>query len=108
MNVPRMTRPVTVRTITSTTTDDYGNPVPVETSTAVLGHWRHLSADEVGPNTIPERSFRVHVPADTVVDAGSRVDLDGVSAEVIGTPHALYNPRTGLTPAVVFRAEVAA
>ena len=108
MIAARFTRTIGVRAITGTTSDDYGNPVPVETVTNIVGHWRQLSADELGPDAIGQTAYRVHLPADTSISAGARLDLDGVSAEVIGNPQELYNPRTSTVVAVVARAEVAA
>lgn len=103
----RFTRDIGVRAITGTTTDDYGNPVPVETVTTVVGHWRQLSADELGPNEVDAVAYRVHLPADTVLDAGARLDLDGELVEVVGTPQPLYDPRRRAVVALVCRAEVA-
>jgi len=104
----RFTRTIAVKAVTGSTTDADGNPVPVETSTDVVGHWRQLSADELGPDALDALAFRVYLPADTVIDAGARLDLGlGDLVEVIGTPHPLYNPRTRDTVALAVRAEVA-
>ena len=99
-------RTIDVKTITGSTPDVDGNPVPVETTTTVVGHWRQLSSDELGADEIGRTVFRVYLPIDTTVDADSRLVLGADVTEVAGSPQTLYNPRTRLPEMIVCRAKV--
>ena len=70
----RFTRTVTVLDASSSTVDEYGTPVVVETPTDVLGHWRQLSADELGEN-VALVAFRVYLPVSAEVDASTSTSV---------------------------------
>ena len=102
----RFTRTVTVLATSPSTPDEYGTPTYTETSTDVLGHYRQLSADELGEN-VELVAFRVYLPTSAQVDAGDRLTLGAISVEVVGQPTELYDARTGLVVGKALRAEVA-
>lgn len=103
----RFTRTISVLSADTAGVDEYGNPVVTETSVDVLGHYRQLSADELGEN-VSESAWRVYLPAETSVAAGDRLILGALTVEVVGLAQELYDVGTGLVVGKALRAEVAA
>jgi len=106
--VDHFTRTLTIHTATAGVVDEYGNPTVTDTDTAVVGHYRRLSAQELGDDVAGD-AWRVYLPAGTSIAPADRITLDnGRTVEVIGLAAELYDPRRRLVVGIALRAEAAA
>lgn len=77
-------------------TDEYGNPVPTEAATTVLGELQQVRRDEPGDQgELSDTHWLLILPAGTSIDTGDAVICDGEIYEVVGDPWPARNPRTG-------------
>lgn len=99
--VPLMTQPaiLTRRLLDDTSsTDDYGNPIPTEVTEAALCHKQPSGrADEHGEKAgladVQSETETVFFPPDTPVDGLDAITVDGVQYELVGPPSRWFHPR---------------
>lgn len=94
-----LNQPLTIQRRSSVTTDQYGNEVPGTTaSVATVGYVEYTAATEVivDRETYTTR-WLVVLPASAVVDGSDRIIHGTSTLEVVGSPHAVWNPRTRRT-----------
>lgn len=78
-------------------TDDYGNPVAVETLVEVVGELQQQRRTEPGDQgELSDTTWLLILPAGTSIDTGDAVICDGEIFEVIGDAWSARNPRTGV------------
>lgn len=76
-------------------TDAYGNETQVDgTSVLAVGYFEMQDAKEiiVGRETYVT-DWKIFLPADETITAGAKITFTDTSFEVIGEPHAVWNPR---------------
>jgi len=100
VNVARLLRidcTVTHVTVDEDDRDEMGNPTEVTTTTTYKGwHWQSTSREETGnAETVQdEHNLALELAAAGNVDAGDRVEIDGITWEIDGEPWQARNPRT--------------
>lgn len=93
-----MTRAATLVTVVDSGTEDvYGNPTDeIETSTSVLCELQQIRrTEEDGTTSWQTGTYNLFLPAGTSVTGFDRIEIDGDSYELEGTPERVRNPRTG-------------
>lgn len=91
-----MNRTVTLRTVTAGTADVYGNPTDVYTDTVTVGEVQQSQADDrTDDQHTQAETWRLFLPADTVLYGWDQVTVDGATFEVSGPPWPVVNARTG-------------
>lgn len=93
----RLTKTATLRRMSTSGVDEYGNPALVEATEAVAGHVRILSTDET-PENAGER-WKLYLPPTETLAVEDRVTVDGDLFEVVSVPVGRHNPRTRLIEA---------
>lgn len=94
-----LNQPLTIQRRGVTSTDDYGNDVATTTSSVVtVGYVEQTTATEI---TVDRETYvtdwRVVLPASVTVDGSDRIIHGAKTLEVVGSPHAVWNPRTRVT-----------
>lgn len=91
---------------TTSTDPDYGNDVPGTVSiTETEGYVEQTEATEITVDRETYRTdWRVFLPAGVVIDGSDRIVHGSRRLEVIGSPHAVWNPRTRTTHHLEIRA----
>ena len=75
--------------------DEYGSEIPTETNTATVGELQQTQRTEPGAQgELGVSTFLLVLPANTSIDTGDTVTVDGDSYEVVGAPWHARNPRT--------------
>lgn len=95
----RFGRTVVVRSVSSSGSDEYGNPAETETTATVVGHVRLLRAEEL-PEGVSGTRWKLYLPTPTAIDVDDRVTYEGDLYEVVTVPIERTNPRTSLTEAI--------
>lgn len=100
MNVLRLLRmdvTVTHVTVDDDDRDEMGNPTEVTTTTVFKGWYWQASTDESTANAEVanvRHNLALERSAAGNIDAGDRVEVDGITFDVEGTPWEARNPRT--------------
>lgn len=100
MNVARLLRldcVVTHVTVDEDDRDEMGNPTEVTTTTTYKGWYWQTTTDERTGNAevvTDEHTLALELAAAGNVDAGDRVEIDGLTWEIDGEPWQARNPRT--------------
>ena len=97
--VSRMTKTATLRAVTSSGVDEYGNPTLVESASSCPCHVRPLSTDELRDGISSER-WKLYLPPTATLDVDDRISVDGENFEVVTVPTARYNPRSRMVEAI--------
>lgn len=79
---------------TSANTDAYGDEIRTETAVVTVCELQQVTSGEA-PNEVATTTYRLFLPADTVIDQDDSVVIDGHHYEVTGQPNLHRNPRTG-------------
>lgn len=91
-----LNRPLTIVTRTDEgATDVFGNAIPTETLTAVVGELQQQRRAEPGDaGELSDTTWLLILPAGTAITTADAVVCDGQLYEVIGDPWEARNPRT--------------
>lgn len=95
----RFGRSVVVRSLSSSGSDEYGNPAETESTATVVGHVRLLGADEL-PDGVSGTRWKLYLPTTSTIDVDDRVTFEDDLYEVVSVPVARVNPRSRLSEAV--------
>lgn len=97
-----LNRPVTITRRTGGTTEDpYGNQLDDTVTVATVGELQQQQRLETESSwseragEVLQSTWLLVLPANTAVDGGDKVTVDGQDFEVQGTPWHARNPRTG-------------
>ena len=95
----RFGRSVVLRSLTSSGTDEYGNPVDVASDETIVGHVRVLSSSEL-PDGVGETRWKLYLPPGSTLDVDDRVVFESETYEVVTVPVERWNPRSKLVEAI--------
>lgn len=98
-----LAEPVTLLANGAVTTDDYGDPVPAQTSVTVLGAFNPGMSTEDDTQDTGRTQPEVYLPPGTDVSWIDAVQVRGATYQVDGVPDEWVNPFTGWNPGVVVR-----
>lgn len=95
-----LNRPCTItRRSQSGTTDDYGNDIPAETTVETVCELqqrdRRADSEPDLAGELSDTLWLLVLPAETDIDTGDVVEVDGLVYEMFGDPWLARNPRTG-------------
>ncbi len=101
-----LNQPLTIQRRGATSTDEFNNEVTGTTSsTTTEGYVEQTAAEEIAVDRETYRTdWRVFLPAETTVDGSDRIIHGARTLEVVGAPHAVWNPRTRVTHHLEVRA----
>ena len=95
--------PITLLANGASTPDEYGDPIPTQTSTVVLGAFDPgLSAENEAQDTATAQPT-VYLPPGTDVSWIDAVQVRGTTYQVDGSPNSYTSPFTGATFGVVVK-----
>lgn len=78
----------------TTTIDEYGDPVHTWAGTAVTPGWlSQLTALEQRNSSAEVTTWHLSLPAGTAIEAQDRVTVDGIVYELTGPPNRAWTPR---------------
>lgn len=88
-------RAVEVIPVAQTGTDEYGNPVEVESAPVLYqGYLEQTTAVEVTTDRDTQKAdWLLVLPEGAVIDGTDRVQVDGQVFEVVGPPARVHTPR---------------
>lgn len=90
------TATITRRTADATDRDEYGDEIIDTATTTVSCELQQRQRGETADGTVAASGWFAVFPADTTLDAGDAVEIDGTSFEVDGPPWVVKNARTGV------------
>ena len=86
--------------------DEYGDPTEQTFSSDTTCHLEQVAArEETSGRDTQTEDWRLFLPAETTIDGGDRVTVDGYGTfEALGPPWPVHNPRTRTVSHVECRA----
>ena len=87
----------------TTANDEYGDPIPAQTSTVVLGAFDPGGSTENPGQDTATTQPTVYLPPGTDVSWVDAVQVRGVTYQVDGSPNSYVSPFTGFTTGVVVK-----
>jgi hypothetical protein len=82
-----------IRRTTSVDRDEYGDEIRDETAVATTCEIQQAVSSEAG-DEVASTTYRVFLPATTVIDQDDSIVVDGHTYELLGNPDLVRNPQT--------------